>query len=195
MVPGFGTRPWYQALCVMLDVVFILDVADVMLTGCPWRETDGIRLWPCRKYETLQPGENNLTWADTSTRPSETLTLSACPVLSPQPLSIMSRTWRFPLLYSREDTTHWRTPKTWPSSWLRWVMFLQEVEVGLQKWTSSYFPPRSLSLSLGPPVCLQVSNLVFHQHIEHWEHVDFIWGLDAPDVMFPNILKLLKEHN
>lgn len=41
----------------------------------------------------------------------------------------------------------------------------------------------------------QVSNLVFHQHIEHWEHVDFIWGLDAPDVMFPNILKLLKEHS
>lgn len=68
LVPGksspvinHGTRPWYQALCVMLDVIFILDVADVMLTGCPWRETDGIRLWPCRKYETLQPGKNNLT--------------------------------------------------------------------------------------------------------------------------------------
>ncbi|KAM8730225.1 gastric triacylglycerol lipase isoform 1-T2 [Acanthopagrus schlegelii] len=40
----------------------------------------------------------------------------------------------------------------------------------------------------------QVTNLVFHQHIEHWDHLDFIWGLDAPEVMFPSILKLLQEH-
>ncbi|XP_062298304.1 gastric triacylglycerol lipase [Scomber scombrus] len=39
----------------------------------------------------------------------------------------------------------------------------------------------------------QVSNLVFHRHIEKWEHLDFIWGLDAPDQMFPFILKLLQE--
>uniref|UniRef100_A0A3Q2GB36 Lipase n=1 Tax=Cyprinodon variegatus TaxID=28743 RepID=A0A3Q2GB36_CYPVA len=40
----------------------------------------------------------------------------------------------------------------------------------------------------------QVSNLVYHQHIEHWEHLDFIWGMDAPQVMFPSILKLLQQH-
>ncbi|KAM9336989.1 gastric triacylglycerol lipase [Symphorus nematophorus] len=40
----------------------------------------------------------------------------------------------------------------------------------------------------------QVSNLVFHQHIGHWDHLDFIWGLDAPDVLFPSILKLLQGH-
>ncbi|XP_042338151.1 gastric triacylglycerol lipase isoform X2 [Plectropomus leopardus] len=40
----------------------------------------------------------------------------------------------------------------------------------------------------------QVSNLVFHRHIEHWDHLDFIWGLDAPKEMFPFILKLMKEH-
>uniref|UniRef100_A0A8D3CXY6 Lipase, gastric n=1 Tax=Scophthalmus maximus TaxID=52904 RepID=A0A8D3CXY6_SCOMX len=40
----------------------------------------------------------------------------------------------------------------------------------------------------------QVSNLVFHQHIDHWEHLDFIWGLDAPEQMFPSILKLLHEN-
>ncbi|XP_049915586.1 gastric triacylglycerol lipase [Epinephelus moara] len=40
----------------------------------------------------------------------------------------------------------------------------------------------------------QVSNLVFHRHIEHWDHLDFIWGLDAPEQMFPFILKLMQEH-
>ncbi|XP_061561250.1 gastric triacylglycerol lipase [Phycodurus eques] len=41
----------------------------------------------------------------------------------------------------------------------------------------------------------QVSNVVFHQHIPHWDHLDFIWGLDAPQLMFPAILKLLqREH-
>lgn len=43
-------------------------------------------------------------------------------------------------------------------------------------------------------VCLQVPNLVYHQHIEHWEHLDFIWGLDAPEQMFPAVLKLLQEY-
>lgn len=42
--------------------------------------------------------------------------------------------------------------------------------------------------------CLQVPNLVYHQHIEHWEHLDFIWGLDAPEQMFPAVLKLLQKY-
>ncbi|XP_054455228.1 gastric triacylglycerol lipase [Anoplopoma fimbria] len=40
----------------------------------------------------------------------------------------------------------------------------------------------------------QVPNLVFHENIDHWDHLDFIWGLDAPEQMFPSILKLLQKY-
>lgn len=124
--------PTLNTFCLKWMSFFILDVAAVMPAGCPRRKTHGIWLWPCGKYETLQPGRNNLAWADPSTVPSEIPTLCVCPVLRPHLLSITSRTWRFPLLCSREDRIHWQTPKTLQSSWLRWVPSHQVVEVWCQ---------------------------------------------------------------
>ncbi|XP_077481567.1 gastric triacylglycerol lipase [Stigmatopora argus] len=49
--------------------------------------------------------------------------------------------------------------------------------------------PKDMALLL-----TQLPNVVYRQDIPHWDHLDFIWGLDAPQLMFPAILKLLRQY-
>lgn len=38
-------------------------------------------------------------------------------------------------------------------------------------------------------------NIVYDQVIDDWDHLDFLWALDATQIIYYNILNLLKKHN
>lgn len=40
----------------------------------------------------------------------------------------------------------------------------------------------------------RIPRLVFQKYIPPWEHADFMWGLDAPERLFLDMLLLMQQY-
>ena len=40
------------------------------------------------------------------------------------------------------------------------------------------------------PLLNSTGNLIYHKNIDYYDHLDFIWGMDAPIEIYPDIIKM-----
>ncbi|XP_070610305.1 lysosomal acid lipase/cholesteryl ester hydrolase-like [Erythrolamprus reginae] len=40
----------------------------------------------------------------------------------------------------------------------------------------------------------RLRNVIYHQHVPEWQHLDYIWGLDATEVMYMPIIEIMKQY-
>ncbi|KAH0623586.1 hypothetical protein JD844_006503, partial [Phrynosoma platyrhinos] len=69
---------------------------------------------------------------------------------------------------------------------------IEDIKIPIAIWTGGhdlFLDPRDAAMLVS-----RISNLVYEKHIAEWQHFDFIWGLDAPERMYMDIIKIMKKY-
>ncbi|XP_039337829.1 lysosomal acid lipase/cholesteryl ester hydrolase-like isoform X2 [Mauremys reevesii] len=69
---------------------------------------------------------------------------------------------------------------------------IEELKMPIAVWSGGhdlFADPKDVAALLG-----RITNLVYHKHFPEWQHLDFIWGLDAAKRMYVKIIELMKKY-
>uniref|UniRef100_A0A8C0IZZ3 Lipase n=1 Tax=Chelonoidis abingdonii TaxID=106734 RepID=A0A8C0IZZ3_CHEAB len=72
------------------------------------------------------------------------------------------------------------------------VYKIEELKMPIAVWSGGhdlFADPKDVAALLG-----RITNLIYHKHFPEWQHLDFIWGLDATKRMYVKIIELMKKY-
>lgn len=72
------------------------------------------------------------------------------------------------------------------------VYKIEEIKIPIAVWSGgqdTFADPKDMARLLP-----RITNLIYHENFPAWGHLDFIWGLDATEKMYPKIIELLRKY-
>ncbi|KAH0623587.1 hypothetical protein JD844_006504 [Phrynosoma platyrhinos] len=69
---------------------------------------------------------------------------------------------------------------------------IEDIKIPIAFWTGGHdFFVDSRDVAM---LSSRISNIIYEKHIPEWQHLDFIWGLDAPEKMYMDIIEIMKTY-